>query len=93
MRSQLAENAIRKDFLPSEIDAIRRALEPIERAAAERRMKAGTPAKVSQGAGRATDKILSNVDDPTASTPHNGAATLSPTSDPYLEIPAFLKRH
>jgi N6-adenosine-specific RNA methylase IME4 len=57
VRGQLAENAIRKDFLPSEIDAIRRALEPIERAAAERRMKAGTPAKVSQGSGRATDKI------------------------------------
>jgi len=57
VRGQLAENAIRKDFLPSEIDSIRRALEPIERAAAERRMEAGTPAKVSQGSGRATDKI------------------------------------
>jgi ParB-like chromosome segregation protein Spo0J len=56
VRGELAENAERKDFLPSEIDAIRRALEPIEKAAAERRMKAGTPAKVSQGSGRVTDK-------------------------------------
>jgi len=56
-RGELAENAERKDFLPSEIDAIRRALEPIEKAAAEQRMKAGTPAKVSQGSGRVTDKI------------------------------------
>jgi N6-adenosine-specific RNA methylase IME4/ParB-like chromosome segregation protein Spo0J len=56
-RGELAEDAERKDFLPSEIDAIRRALEPIEKAAAEQRMKAGTPAKVSQGSGRATDKI------------------------------------
>jgi hypothetical protein len=36
-RGEFAENAIRKGFLPSEIDAIRRALEPIERAAAKRR--------------------------------------------------------
>jgi N6-adenosine-specific RNA methylase IME4/ParB-like chromosome segregation protein Spo0J len=57
VRGEFAENAIRKDFLPSEIDAIRRALEPVERAAAERRMRAGTPAKFSQGSGRATDKI------------------------------------
>ena len=56
VRGELAENAERKDFLPSEIDAIRRALEPIEKAAAEQRMKAGTPAKVSQGSGRVTDK-------------------------------------
>src|SRR5262245_2444046 len=37
IRGELAENAIRKDFLPSEIDAIRRALEPIEKAAAKER--------------------------------------------------------
>jgi ParB family transcriptional regulator, chromosome partitioning protein len=37
-RGELAENAERKDFLPSEIDAIRRALEPIEKAAAKERM-------------------------------------------------------
>jgi ParB/RepB/Spo0J family partition protein len=57
VRGEFAENAHRADFLPSEIDAIRRALEPIERAAAEQRMKAGTPAKISQGSGRVTDKI------------------------------------
>jgi N6-adenosine-specific RNA methylase IME4 len=56
-RGELAENAIRKDFLPSEIDAIRRALEPIERAAAKKRMsEGGKGAKVSQPS-RATDKI------------------------------------
>jgi hypothetical protein len=40
-RGEFAENAIRKDFLPSEIDAIRRALEPMEKAAAKDRMSAG----------------------------------------------------
>ena len=38
IRGEFAENAHRKDFLPSEIDAIRRALEPAERAAARNRM-------------------------------------------------------
>jgi ParB-like nuclease domain len=56
-RGELAENVGRQPFLPSEIEAIRRTLEPVEKAAAEQRMKAGTPAKVSQGSGRATDKI------------------------------------
>jgi ParB/RepB/Spo0J family partition protein len=37
VRGELAENAARKDFLPSEIDAIRRALEPVEKAAAKER--------------------------------------------------------
>jgi ParB family chromosome partitioning protein len=37
VRGELAENADRKDFLPSEIDAIRRALEPVEKAAARQR--------------------------------------------------------
>jgi N6-adenosine-specific RNA methylase IME4 len=37
VRGELAENAHRKDFLPSEIEAIRRALEPIEKAAAKER--------------------------------------------------------
>jgi N6-adenosine-specific RNA methylase IME4 len=36
-RGELAENVDRKDFLPSEIDAIRRALEPIEKVAAKER--------------------------------------------------------
>lgn len=57
VRGEFAENAHRKDFLPSEIDAIRRALEPLEKAAAAQRMKAGTPAKISQGSGRVSDRI------------------------------------
>jgi ParB family transcriptional regulator, chromosome partitioning protein len=39
-RGEFAENAYRKGFLPSEIDAIRRELEPVEKAAAEQRQKA-----------------------------------------------------
>ncbi len=57
VRGEFSENAIRKDFLPSEIDAIRRAMLPVAKAEAEERMRAGTPAKVSQGSGRATDKV------------------------------------
>jgi len=38
---EFAENAERKDFLPSEIDAIRRAMEPAEKAAARERMSEG----------------------------------------------------
>ena len=41
VRGEFAENAHRKHFLPSEIDAIRRTLEPIERAAAKERMSDG----------------------------------------------------
>ena len=37
MKGEFHENAIRKDFLPSEIDAIRRAMEPVEKAAAKGR--------------------------------------------------------
>jgi ParB-like nuclease domain len=58
-RGELHENAGRKDFLPSEIDAIRLTLEPIERAAAKQRMSEGGrggeiphPSK-----GRAADKV------------------------------------
>jgi hypothetical protein len=39
VRGEFAENAIRKSFLPSEIDAIRRALEPIKKAAAKGKAK------------------------------------------------------
>jgi len=57
VRGELAENAQRKDFLPSEIDSIRRAVEPIEKAAARERMsEGGKGAKFSQPS-RATDKI------------------------------------
>jgi hypothetical protein len=56
-RGELAENADRKDFLPSEIDAIRKAVAPIEAAAAKERMReGGKGAKVSQPS-RATDKV------------------------------------
>src|SRR5262249_24522631 len=41
MTGALAENAHRKDFLPSEIDAIRRAIEPLEQVAAGERQRAG----------------------------------------------------
>jgi hypothetical protein len=34
-RGEFAENVIRKDFLPTEIEAIRQAYEPLERAAAK----------------------------------------------------------
>lgn len=54
VRGEFAENAHRKDFLPSEIDAIRRELEPIEKAAANERMTLG---KVSLGSGKTSDKI------------------------------------
>ena len=57
VRGEFAENAIRKDFLPTEIDAIRREMEPAERVAAKERMgEAGKGAKVSQPS-RSTDKI------------------------------------
>jgi N6-adenosine-specific RNA methylase IME4 len=57
VKGEFAENAHRKDFLPSEIDAIRRALEPLERAAAKTRMSdGGKGAKISQPS-RTTDKI------------------------------------
>jgi N6-adenosine-specific RNA methylase IME4 len=39
VRGEFAENAFRKDFLPSEIEAIRRAIEPYERGAAKERQR------------------------------------------------------
>jgi MT-A70/ParB-like nuclease domain len=53
-RGELAENANRKDFLPSEIDAIRRALMPVEAAAATCRKLSGR--SVADG-GETRDKI------------------------------------
>jgi len=53
-RGELAENAIRKDFLPSEIDAVRRALEPEEKAAATCRKLSG---RLVADAGETRDKI------------------------------------
>jgi len=60
VRGELAENAERKDFLPSEIDAIRRALEPLEKEAARARMsEAARAGKLStpSAAGKARDRI------------------------------------
>ena len=56
VRGEFAENIVRKGFLPSEIEAIRRALEPAEKAAATERMALG---KVSTGSaiGKTRDKI------------------------------------
>jgi N6-adenosine-specific RNA methylase IME4 len=63
---EYAENAFRKNFLPSEVNAIRMAIEPYEKAAAKERQRThgGTApgrgkhsGKVSQGNGRARDKI------------------------------------
>ena len=62
VRGEFAENAIRKDFLPSEAVAIKRVLEPIEaKAAKERQREHGgtTPGKHSRqvGGGEARDKV------------------------------------
>jgi N6-adenosine-specific RNA methylase IME4 len=58
VRGEFAENTYRKDFTLSEAVAIKRAVEPIERAAAQERMRAGRPSeKFSKGNGRALDKI------------------------------------
>ena len=60
VRGEFAENTCRKDFTLSEAVAIKRALEPIERAAAKQRMVAAhaSPEKFSEGAkGNALDKV------------------------------------
>lgn len=58
VRGEFAENAFRKDFLPSEIDAIRRELEPVEKMAAKERMsEGGKVGKVSTPSGKTRDKI------------------------------------
>jgi N6-adenosine-specific RNA methylase IME4 len=60
VRGEFAENIARKDFLPSEIDAIRRTLQPIEDAAARKRQGTRTDLRESfpeSSAGRARDKV------------------------------------
>ena len=60
VRGEFAENTFRKDFTLSEMVAIKRAMEPEERAAAKERMLAGKPAEnFSEGnaKGNALDKI------------------------------------
>jgi ParB family chromosome partitioning protein len=60
VRGEFAENAVRKDFTLSEAVAIKRALEPLERAAARERM--GSPEKFSELAkGNALDKVAAVV--------------------------------
>jgi ParB/RepB/Spo0J family partition protein len=56
-RGEFAENAIRKDFTLSEAVAIKRALEPIERAKAKKRMLVGKPSEKFSEGGNALDKI------------------------------------
>jgi hypothetical protein len=66
VRGEFAENAVRKDFLPSEIEAIRRAIEPYEKEAAKQRQRqhGGTApglrkhsGQVSTSDGRTRDRI------------------------------------
>ncbi len=60
VKGEFAENAERKDFLPSEIEAIRRAMLPVETEAARERMAEGARVgKVStpSDAGKTRDKI------------------------------------
>lgn len=58
----LAENAKRKDFLPSEIDAIRRALAPIEAvAAAARRLPRGATLDLAVDALGRIGRVLLQV--------------------------------
>lgn len=55
-RGEAAENFERKDFTLSEAVAIKQAIEPEIKAAAQERMKAGTPVP-KLGKGRAEDKV------------------------------------
>jgi ParB family transcriptional regulator, chromosome partitioning protein len=54
VRGEFAENAYRKDFLPSEIEAIRRALEPYEKEAAKecQRKHGGTAPGLRKHSGK-----------------------------------------
>jgi N6-adenosine-specific RNA methylase IME4 len=65
VRGEFAENTVRKDFTLSEAVAIKRALEPLEKAAAKERQGTRTdqhPEKFSTGArGRALDKVANVV--------------------------------
>ena len=60
VRGEFDENVVRKDFLPSELDAIAKKIEQREREAANRRMLAGKKqpcANLTQGTGKSRDKI------------------------------------
>ena len=62
LRAERDENTCRLDFAPSEAAAMAAALEPFERAEAEKRMKAGVEPPVNfTGGGQARDKIAAAV--------------------------------
>lgn len=56
VRGEFAENIVRKGFVPSEIEAIRRALEPAEKVAATERMTLGK-VPTGSGTGKTRDKV------------------------------------
>lgn len=60
LTGEFAENAVRKDFSPSEMVAIKRALEPLEKQKAEARQHAGTPAAESDK-GRVDDRVSAAI--------------------------------
>jgi ParB/RepB/Spo0J family partition protein len=60
VRGEFAENSCRKDFTLSEAVAIKRAIEPLERAAAKERMLAGRPSE-NFSKGRALDNVAKVV--------------------------------
>jgi ParB/RepB/Spo0J family partition protein len=60
VRVEFSENIHRKDFTLSEAVAIKRALEPLERAAAKKRMLAGKPLG-NLPKGRAADKVAKST--------------------------------
>jgi len=60
VKGEFAENAERKDFLPSEIHAIRQAMQPVEEAAAKKRKKRKPKGSVQEtflDKGQSRDKI------------------------------------
>ena len=60
VKGEHAENSFRKDFTLSEAVAIKRALEPLERAAAQERMRAGRPLE-NFSKGRALDAVATAI--------------------------------
>ena len=60
VRGEFAENAVRKDFTLSEAVAIKRALEPLEKVAAQQRMRVGKPSG-NFPKGRALDNVAKVV--------------------------------
>jgi N6-adenosine-specific RNA methylase IME4 len=65
VRGEFAENAVRKDFTLSEAVAIKRALEPIERAAAKQRQREGGR-RGGEGSGKLPEALKGNAADKAA---------------------------